>query len=432
MADEMNRSDEDRKSSASDPDMPLHAAHRPPERSEKPEAFGVPAGPAKPPEAFGRPNHPATTKKSNGQTTTETASPENEREETAKDEQPDKPPFYKRPLFMTILIVVVVLLIVGGIVFWLYERHFESTDDAYIDGHVVQISPKVAALVKAVHVDDNQRVTQGDVLIELDPRDYQAAADQAKAEESAARGKLAQAQTQLDVARARVGEAAAQVTVAQTSADNANRDYERWRALDERARSQQQMDNATAAQRSTAAQLQQAKANQKAVEAQVVDAAQAIKSAQAQVAKAAADVQQAELNLSYCTIRAPADGMVTRKNVEPGQYVQAAQPVFSIVPTDVWVTANFKETQLDLMRIGQPVDVKIDAYGGLVLHGHVDSIQNGTGSRFSLLPAENATGNFVKVVQRVPVKIVFDSGQTNDSNHLLAPGLSVEPKVRVR
>ncbi|HKO19017.1 MAG TPA: efflux RND transporter periplasmic adaptor subunit, partial [Acidobacteriaceae bacterium] len=125
-------------------------------------------------------------------------------------------------------------------------------------------------------------------------------------------------------------------------------------------------------------------------------------------------------------------GMVTRKNVEPGQFVQVAQPMFSIVPTDVWVTANFKETQLDLMRIGQPVDIKVDAYGGLVLHGHVDSIQNGTGSRFSLLPAENATGNFVKVVQRVPVKIVFDRGETNDSNHLLAPGLSVEPKVRVR
>lgn len=453
MADERRtdrpEAEHDRKSAA-EADAPPGAPRAEVGKLESSEAFGrVRNGQAeRPPEAFGR-GKPAERRKKQDADDGEKDDPKEKDEKDdpdqkkqgkdkgadekeKEDDQPKKPPFYKRPLLMTILIAVVLVLVIGGVLLWLYLRQFESTDDAFIDGHVVQISPKVAEVVKAVHIDDNWHVKAGDVLIELDPRDEQAALEQAKAAESAARGKLEQAQTQVQVAQAKIGEADAQVTVAKTNAENAERDFQRFIALDARARSQQQIDNATAAQRSSAAQVQQAQANLAGAKAQVADAGQAVKTAQADVAKAAADVLRAQLNLGYCRITAPVDGIVTRKNVEPGQYVQVAQPMFSIVPTDVWVTANFKETQLDRMRVGQPVDVKVDAYSGMTLHGKVDSIQNGTGQRFTLLPPENATGNYVKVVQRVPVKIVIDPGDLANTRDLLAPGLSVTPKIRVR
>ena len=353
-------------------------------------------------------------------------------DEAKKDEQPKGPPFYKRPVPMLILGVVLIVGIVGGVLWWLHARQFESTDDAFVDGHVIPISPKVAALVSSVHIDDNTAVKKGDVLIELDPRDFQVVLDQMKAAESSARSKLARAMTQLNVTKANVTDTQAGVTVAEAGAQNTKNDYQRFLSLDERARSKQQLDNATAAERTAVAQVEQAKAKLTAAQAQVADAEQAIKTAEADVQRSIEDVRQAAINLSYCTLIAPEDGRITRKSVEPGQYVQVAQPLFSIVPTNVWVTANFKETQLENMRVGQAVDIKIDAYSDKEFHGKVDSIQNGTGSRFTLLPAENATGNYVKVVQRVPVKIILDSGDTTDPNHLLAPGLSVFPSVRVR
>jgi membrane fusion protein (multidrug efflux system) len=439
-----SEAEHDRKSAA-DADVPPGAPRVEQGKSESPEAFGRGRNGQveRPPEAFGR-GKPAERRKKQeddaekaDSNEEEKANPDHQKQgkdkgDGEKDVPPKKPPFYKRPVPMILLGAILLVLIVGGILLWLYLRQFESTDDAFIDGRVVQISPKLAEVVKAVHVDDNWHVKAGDLLVELDPRDEQAALDQAKAAEAAARGKLAQAQTQVQVAQAKIGEAEAMVTVARTNAENADRDYQRFMALDPRARSQQQIDNATAAQRSSAAQVQQAQANLKAAQAQAADADQAVKTAQADVAKAAADVLRAQLNLGYCQIVAPVEGIVTRKNVEPGQYVQVAQPMFSIVPTDVWVTANFKETQLDHMRVGQPVDIKVDAYSELKLHGKVDSIQNGTGQRFTLLPPENATGNYVKVVQRVPVKVVFDPGELAHAHHLLAPGLSVTPKVHVR
>ena len=197
-------------------------------------------------------------------------------------------------------------------------------------------------------------------------------------------------------------------------------------------RSQQQLDNASAAQKTAAAQVAQANARLTAAEASAADAQAAIKTSHASADRAAADLQQAKINLGYCTIAAPEDGMITKKNVEPGMYVDKAQPLFSIVPNNVWVTANYKETQLDLIRVGQPVTIKVDAYTDREFHGKVDSIQNGSGARFSLLPPENATGNYVKVVQRVPVKIVFDSGETEDKDHVLGPGMSVFPEIKVR
>jgi membrane fusion protein (multidrug efflux system) len=341
-------------------------------------------------------------------------------------------PFYKRPVGMTILI----LLIVGGgltaLIFWLHSRHFESTDDAFIEGHVIAISPKVSGLISEVLVDDNTRVNKGDLLVKIDPRDFQAALAQAKGDLAAAQGKFQEAQAQVQVNQADIEQAEAQQIVAETNAENAQRDLNRWLALDERARSKEQMDDAIVAQRSTAAQLQNAKAQVIAAKAQLFDAEMAVQTAQGNLDAAKGALEQANNNLGYCTISAETDGVITRKSVEPGMYVQVDQPLFSLVQYDVWVIANFKETQLTQMRPGQGVQLSVDAYPGRKLTGTVQSIQDGTGSRFTLLPPENATGNYVKIVQRVPVKIVLDPGQNDDGDHLLSPGMSVEPDVRVR
>jgi membrane fusion protein, multidrug efflux system len=330
-------------------------------------------------------------------------------------------------------IIIISLLAVGAVVavkFWLDSRQYEWTDDAIIDGHIISISPQVSARVLSVSVNDNQQVKKGDVLVQLDPTDFQVVLDQRKATEDSMRGKLQQAGTQLEVAKANVGEAKAELDVAMTNALNTDQDYQRMLGLDTRARSQQQMDNTTAAQRSAAATVGEAKAKVAAAEAQVMDAQAFQITTQSDVDKAVADRHQAEIQLGYCVITAPEDGVITRKAIEAGMYVTVGQPLFSIVPSDVWITANFKETQLDFMRPGQPVLVVVDAYPEKTYQGHVQSIQSGTGSKFTLLPPENATGNFVKVVQRVPVKIVFDPGQVEGLP--LSPGMSAEPKVKVR
>ena len=222
----------------------------------------------------------------------------------------------------------------------------------------------------------------------------------------------------------------AEVTVAKANSENAAEDLRRYDALTERAVSKQMHDAATAAAQGTAAQLSAAEKKAIAAHAQVEFVKAQIQTQQAEVDHSQAALDQALLDLSYTDVRAEDDGRVTRKNVEPGNYLQVGQQVMAIVPLEVWVTANFKETQLEDMRPGSPVEISIDAYPHHTFHGKVDSIQSGTGSAFSLLPPENATGNYVKVVQRVPVKILFDGEP--DPNYLLAPGMSVEPEVKVR
>jgi membrane fusion protein, multidrug efflux system len=236
----------------------------------------------------------------------------------------------------------------------------------------------------------------------------------------------------VDVSSANVGEAQAELLVAQANAQNSANDLARFKALDERARSKQQMDNAIAAERTTAAQVEDAKAKLTSAKAQVVNAQMAVQTAQGNLKAAEGALQQARNNVGYCRIYAESDGVITRRNVDPGDYIQVDQPMFSIVEYDVWVVANYKETQLDDIRPGQPVEISIDAYPGRKITGKVQSIQNGTGARFTLLPPENATGNYVKIVQRVPVKIVLDPGQNDDADHLLSPGMSVDPSVKVR
>ncbi|MGN6370417.1 MAG: HlyD family secretion protein [Phycisphaerae bacterium] len=431
----------------------LNGTSEPQINPDAPEAFGSGRGLAAEYEAFGRlapetqkekkndnqkkVDRPAEKEKGKTSEEKEEKNEEKKGEEEGndkkdQDDKPKKPTLYKRPLAMTILIAVVLLLGIAALIWWLYARQYVSTDDAYIDGHVVQVAPQVAAPVKALHVDDNIFVHKGDLMVELDPTDYQVALQQAQGAESAARGKLTQAQAQVGAAHAGVTQSDAEIAAAQARLENAQADLKRYESVDPRARSQQQLDNARTAEKDAEAQLEQAKAKRASAQANVGTAEASVKAAQGDLDKALADEHRAQVNLGYCKLYAPQDGRVTSRTVEVGNYVTAGQAIFSLVSPDVWVTANFKETQLKNMRLGQPVTLTVDAYPGKKWNGHVDSIQAGSGSRFSVLPAENATGNFVKIVQRVPVKIVFDYGKNTNDSHLLSPGMSVEPKVKVR
>ena len=341
----------------------------------------------------------------------------------------------KKPLI--ILAVVVVLLIVAGLIWWFATRNQVSTDDAYTDGDAVTIAPKVSGYVVVMNLGDNKFVHKDDLLIKIDPCDYQAQLDQANAQLGLAKAQLNAAQVQLDIARvqypAQLTQAKAQEQSAQANLTQTRAAYERQRAVDVRATSQQNIDTATAQQKSALANVAQAQAQVKTaslVPQQISQAQATVEERRQQVEQAEAQVEAAALNLSYTELRAPADGWVTKRNVQYGTFLQAGTSIFSLVTTTVWVTANFKESQLERMRPGDSVDVSVDAYPNLKLHGHVDSIQLGSGSRFSAFPAENATGNFVKIVQRVPVKIVIDSGLQPDLP--LPLGLSVDPKVTLR
>jgi len=331
-----------------------------------------------------------------------------------------------------LLLLGVVVLAVGGGGFEYWRRGWwvQSTDDAMIDANTTQMAPRVAGQITHILVADNQHVSAGQVLIQIDPRDYQARLDQARAQEAAADAAVLAARQQVGVQRAAVDQAAATVRVVEADLLHARQDYDRFQHLPPGAVTRQQVEAATATFHATDARLEAARQMVLGAQAQV-DAAQAqVASAEAQVLQAKAAVRQAALQLEYCTITAPVDGVVTHRGVDAGNYVVPGQAMFALVQDGRWVTANFKETQLHDMRPGQDVDIEIDSVPGTVFHGRVDSFQSGTGSVFSALPAENATGNYVKIVQRLPVKIVFDDPRMKDV--FLAPGMSVVPSVRVR
>jgi membrane fusion protein, multidrug efflux system len=332
----------------------------------------------------------------------------------------------------TILVGVAVVLaaVAAGTYYEVFAAPFETTDDAFIAADVTPIAPQIAGRVDRLLVADNQPVQQGQLLLEIDPRDFQAKADQARAILAAAHSRLEQARAQFAVDQAKTGEEQANVAAATAQAAHAAADAKRFEAVGTLGVSDSQLDLASTQARSSAADLEAARSKLLAAQAQErLDQAN-IATATAAVAGVEAAVRQAALDLSYTRVTAPVAGIVTHRSVEPGAYVQAGQSLLAIVPREVWVVANFKETQLAHMSRGQPVDVTVDAYPQLKLQGHVDSIQAGSGATFSLLPPENATGNYVKVVQRVPVKIVLD--HVPGAPFVLGPGMSVVPEVRVR
>jgi len=378
--------------------------------------------------------------------------------------------------------VAVVLLVTAGLFYW-HSTYYEDTDDAQIDGHLVQISSRIAGHITRVYVEDNQRVKTGEELAEMDPTDFQVAVDQDEANLASAEANyeaakvnlpivsvstsstlrsagadvkgsdaaLAYAQRQLQAAQARVEQAKANNTKAQL-------DLQRYTPLVQKdVISRQQYDATVATAESAKAGLLEAQANligaedairqsnEKLTQSQATlrSASTApnqikvqkakIDQAAAQVKQAQAELEQARLNLSYTKIVAPESGIVNKKNVEVAQNVSIGQNLMTLIPLDdVWVTANFKETQLNHMRPGQPVVISVDALGGREYHGRVTQIGGATGSRLSLFPPENATGNYVKVVQRVPVRIDFTDEMDENKDHLLRPGFSVTPTVRVK
>ena len=315
----------------------------------------------------------------------------------------------KRTIFI-IMGAVLLGLVAVGVRRWIYSLNHVSTDNAQVDGHIIPILPKVGGYVLEVRTDENRSVKAGDTIVVLDDRDYKA--------------RLAQAEADLAVAlagvsnRARVGQAEAQVAQAQANAEKAHADLERIKPLAEKdIVPKQALDAADAAARAADAALAAAQA--------------ALLGADARVAAARAARDQAALNLSYTRIIAPSEGVVSKKTVEIGQLVQPGQPLMSEVPlSDVWVTANLKETQTADVKPGDPVDFTVDAYGGRHFSGHVESLAPATGARFSLLPPDNATGNFTKVVQRIPVRIRLDG--KNDPARPLRPGMSANVTITTK
>lgn len=393
-----------------------------------------------------------------------------------------KPSRRSDPRFRMFLIAGLIVLAIVGFFVWRYLGSYESTDDAQIDGHVNSISARVSGHVIKLNVQDNQYVDAGTVLVEIDPTDYQIAVQRAQADYndakatadaaavdvpitsvsttsqlSSADADVVNAQAGIKAARQQFEAAKANLAQAEANDVKAQNDLGRYKQLVEKQEiSQQQYDQAVAASKASAAGVLAARAQADAAQSQVTQAegklvqAQAnqrnaatgpkqlsVMQARAQSAEAAAlrkkaDLDQAILNLQYTKIIAPVTGIVSDRTVEVGQNVQAGQELMKVIPLDennLWVTANFKETQLRDMKAGQKVTICVDATGKCY-KGHVDSVAGASGARFSLLPPENATGNYVKVVQRIPVKIIFEAGEIKE--HELRPGMSVEPKVWVR
>jgi len=384
------------------------------------------------------------------------------------------------PRFRVALIIGVIVLIVVGLFLWRYFTSYESTDDAQVDGHLNSISPRVAGHVVKLLVTDNQYVDMGTPLVQIDQRDYQVAVDRARADYNDAVAQAEAARTnvpitsvstgslvsgaQADVEGARAGVSAArqqsdaakaQLQQAVANDIKAQNDLGRYKQLvDKQEISHQQYDQVVAAAKASAASVDAARAAAAAAEQQVTQAQSKLaaaesnlrsastgpqqvatmesraRAAEAQAMRARAQLEQSRLNLQYTTIVAPVNGVVTNRTVEVGHNVQVGQELMRIVNLDdIWVTANFKETQLKTMKVGQPVTIHADM-NDRDYKGHVQSIAGASGSVLSLLPPENATGNYVKVVQRVPVKIIFDQRETRE--HVLRPGMSVVPKVWIR
>jgi membrane fusion protein, multidrug efflux system len=351
--------------------------------------------------------------------------------EPATEKSPKRKPLNRKAALIVGALVACVLALVA-IIWWLHARNYEGTDDAFIDAHVVRIAPRIAGQVARVLVRDNQLVDAGDLLVEIDRADPESRLTQVTSQRVEAQTQLAQANAQLPASEAAYAGALANASAARAQAAKALRDLERYQSLHQanpKAVAQTQLDQIVTAADNAKAQREAAEEQVRSAAAQVDVTRVQITGAEARLKTLQAQVEEAQLNVGYTRLVAPYAGHVTQKSVALGSYVSPGQELMSLVPLDVWVTANFKETQLALMRPSQRVEIEVDACPNVKLAGHVDSIQRGSGQAFALLPAENATGNFVKVVQRVPVKIILDRVPRDC---VLGPGMSVEPKVQVR
>jgi membrane fusion protein (multidrug efflux system) len=346
------------------------------------------------------------------------------------DKGAKKPPLYKRPLIVAIALAVLLVLIIAGIIFWRHSRKHETTDDAFIDGYTSQIAAQTGGRVVKLYVIDNQLVHVGDPLLDIDSRDNDARVLQARGQLAGAKSQLEQAEAQIAVSQANADQAEAAARQSEADWRKTLDDLHRYRTVDRDAVAGQQVDAAVTGESSARERLEAVRKSARASHAQV-NAAMALRdAAQSQIQTAEANVTAADLQSSYTHVVAPISGRISRRAVDVGNVIALGQSLLALVSEELWVTANYKETQLTYMRRGQPVDIEVDAFPGIKFRGQIDSIQKSTGAYFSSLPAENATGNYVKVVQRVPVKITFVG---NDyQKYDIGPGMSVEPDATVR
>ena len=350
-----------------------------------------------------------------------------------EDKADDGPPLYKRPLFWIIGGIIAASLIVGGVLYWLHARKYVSTDDAFVDAHIVRIAAQVSGRLTRVPDSDNRHARQGDLLAVIEPGTQASQLAEAQAGVAQADAAIEQAEARVVSAQATARQAAANAVAPAAESLRAAHDYQRYAALkqlDLAAAAETQVEQARTQAASTAAQATAARRQIDTAEADVAAARKEVKAARAQRAAAVARVASAQVTNGYLRIVAPVNGQVVNRAVNTGSYVAPGQQLMAIVPDQMWVTANFKETQLAHMRIGQHVDIRVDAFPDQTFVGHIDSFQRGAGQAFALLPAQNATGNYVKVVQRVPVRILFDGADWR--RFPLGPGMSVVPRVTVR
>jgi membrane fusion protein, multidrug efflux system len=338
-------------------------------------------------------------------------------------------PLRRRPVVSAVGALLLASTVGAGYVYFDYLQHFESTDDAFITARQSSLAPKISGYITAVPVTDNEHVVTGDVIARIDERDYRVALQQAEAQVSAAQASVENIDAQLDVQQAQISANQAKVDQAQAALVFAEQQAARYEHLGQTGfGTVQNAQQYTSQLHQQQASLQSAQATLKLAQRQIEALRAQRESAVASLAQAQAQRDQARLNLSYTTVAAAQPGRVVNLGAAVGQFAQPGTSLAMFVPDQVWVTANFKEIQLDQIRPGDPVTLHIDAYPGRAIRGHVDSVQPGSGTAFSLLPAQNATGNYVKIVQRVPVKIIIDNPPTDVA---LGPGMSVVPTVRI-
>lgn len=358
-----------------------------------------------------------------------------DRQKRAAPREPTSSPSFRDRLRQHWLLAAIatclaLVAVVGGLAYWFSVRDYESTDDAFVAARSFSVAPKVAGYVTSVPVTDNQHVNAGDLLAKIDERDYKIALDQAKAQAAAAQANIENVQAQIDSQHEQIDQAKAQVEQADAQLKFAQQEEARAKDLLDKGAGTVQREQ------QTRSDLQSQQANATRANAALIAAQLGVKTLETQLASGRASLQQAQaqldqatLNLKYTDVTAAQSGRVVKLSAAAGAFATAGQSLMMFVPDEVWIVANYKETQLRDMRPGQPVEVTIDAYPGRKLVGHVASVQPGSGTAFSLLPAENATGNFVKVVQRVPVKIVVDQWPADVA---IGPGMSVVPWTKVR
>ncbi|WP_053007533.1 HlyD family secretion protein [Pragia fontium] len=337
----------------------------------------------------------------------------------------------KKRVFALYLLILICISLISLSYYWFYLKNYESTDDAFIDTHIAKVSAAIPGRVERILVEDNQYVETGSVLVELDSRDYQNLLNQAIAAQNVALAQTPQLHSQITALEANLKQTQANVQSAKAEYQRDKDDYERYQKSHE-TWSQSQLSMQKAASKASAARLDAAQQAVLYNQALLDKGKAALHENTAMLEQLEVEIDKAKLQLSYTKIIAPQSGHVTQRSVELGSYIDPGRTLMSVVSNKVWITANFKETQLSDMRPGQDVEVKVDAYPQYKYSAKIDSIQRGTGPVFSMLPAENATGNYIKVVQRVPVKIIFTDPRINDAEHPLSPGMSVIPNVHIK